>query len=66
MQKKAELIGGPQDGELTKIKKEPISTLITAGIGCIHQYTLKERHRDGKAEWYYEYLGSFPIGKNKL
>lgn len=66
MQKKAELIGGPYDGVTINIKKDPIVTYIAAGKNCIHQYSLEERFRDNKTEWFYNYNGQLVIGDKRL
>lgn len=66
MQRKAELVGGPYDGEFVHINEEdPTTTFIAAGNKSIHQYTLSERYRE-KKEYYYAYFGNIPIGDKKL
>jgi hypothetical protein len=66
MQNKAELVGGPYDGEIVEInEKDPIPTFIAAGKKSIHQYTLSERYKDKNKEWYYSYFGNILIGNKK-
>jgi hypothetical protein len=67
MQNKAELVGGPYDGEIVDIdEKDPTATFIAAGNKSIYQYTLSERYKDKNKEWYYSYFGNIPIGSKKL
>lgn len=63
MQRKAELVGGPFDGEYIRLKREPELVMISAGERMIHEYRLEERYKNGK-EYFYTYR-SIPIGNKK-
>jgi hypothetical protein len=63
MQDKAELIGGPHDGEIVDLGQEPLVNLIVASENIVHQYVLKEKKLEDQTKFFYYYEGHIPFNK---
>lgn len=63
MQKKAELIGGPHDGDSVDLGEEPLINLIVAGENIVYQYVLKEKNGPNGPILNYYFEGHIPFNK---